>query len=189
MGIITEELKPTRTMIDDTEFVRTKNNRTDRDSSMELVFGHGTLALSEKCIFYRTSQSGQRSVTIIPFKSVDSFSVQTRKFNLLLVVGVVMVLLAVGSGLWLLSSAAPGQPFGFPQGSTLVSLPLRQFWGPILSLICGSIFLVTYSIHRRLELMICTACGNNRVRVLLPIKVSDSVEQFVAGLETQLRAA
>ncbi len=186
MGIITEEAKPTRIMLDNTEFVKTKKYK---DSSMELVFGRGALALSEKCVFYKDTRSGQRTVTIIPFKNIDSFSIQTRKLNSLLVIGVVLVLLALGSSFWLLSSATTAQPFGFPQSSALVSLPLERFWAPSLSLICGFIFLVTYSFHRRLELMICTASGNNRVRVFLPIKVSESVDQFAAGLETQIRAA
>ncbi|HVN82885.1 MAG TPA: hypothetical protein VMW38_28135 [Terriglobia bacterium] len=186
MGIMTEEAKPTRVMLDDTEFVRTKKYN---DHPMELVFSRGTLALSEKCIFYKDNRAGQRTVTIIPFKNIDSFSIQTRRFHFILVVGVTLLLLALGSSIWLLSSAATVQPFQFPHSFSFVSVPLERVWAPALLLICGVIFLVTYSIHRRIELMICTASGNNRVRVLLPVKVSDSVKQFVAGLETQIRAA
>ena len=186
MGIITEQLKPTRTVIDDTELVRTNN---DRDSSMELVFGHGTLALNEKCVFYKTSHSGHRAVTIIPFKNIDCLSVKTCKSNALLAFGAFFVLLAVSSGLRLLWLAASGQPFELLHSYTMVSLSLRQFWLSFLSLVCGFMLLLTYSIYRRVELMICTAYGNNRVKVLLPIRVCDSVEQFVIGLETQIRAA
>ena len=186
MGIITEETKPSRALLDQTEFVRTKRYK---NPPMELVYGRSTLALSEKCVFYKDTRSGQRVVTIIPFKNIDSFAIQIRRFDLFLVVGVVLVLLALGSGLWLFSSVAAAQSFGFPQGSVLASPLLKRFWAPSLTLICGFIFLVAYSIHRRLELMICTASGNNRVRVLLPIKISESVEQFVEGLETQIQAA
>ena len=186
MEIMTEEAKPSRTILDETEFVRTKRYE---DPSMKLVFGRSTLALNEKCVFYKNSRSGQLTVTIIPFKNIDSFSIRICRFDSLLVVGVTLLLLALGSCLWALSSTATMQPFGSPNGLSLHSLPLKHFWAPSLSLICGFISLVMYSIYRRIELMICTTSGNGRVKVLLPIKVSDSVEQFVASLETQIKAA
>ena len=185
MGIMTEEVKPSRAMLDDTEFVRTKRYE---EPSMKLVFGRGTLTLSEKCVLCRNTRSAQRTVTVIPFKNIDSFSIQIRRSYSLLVVGVVLLLLALGSGLWVLSTAAMAQPAGYTQSSPPVSPLLKHFLAPSISLACGFIFLVTYSIYRRIELMICSASGNNRVKVLLPIKLSDSVEQFVAALETQILA-
>lgn len=184
MGIITEESKPARVLLDNTEFVRTKRSP---ERPKELVLGRDSLALREKRVIYRNIQSGLKTVTIIPYKNIDSFCIQTRRLNSLLLAGVVMVLLAVGWGIWMVSALAPTQAFGSQQSSASLFLQLKPLWGPSLTLIGGFIFLVAYTVYHRRELIICTASGNNQVRVSLSRGVEDSVEEFVGALEAQMQ--
>ena len=184
MGIITEESKPARALLDNTEFVRTKRSP---ERPKEIVLGRDSLALKEKCVIYRSIESGLKTVTIIPYKNIDSFCIQTRRLNSLLLVGVVLVLLAVGWGIGMVSWLAPAQAFGSQQSSALLFLQLKPLWGPSLSLICGFIFLATYTVYHRLELVICPTSGNNQLKVSLSRRVEDSVEEFVGGLEAQMQ--
>jgi len=183
MGIITEDIKPTRnqTPVSTTEFVRTK---PFQDSSSTITSAKELLTVTNKCVIHRNVVSGQKMVNIIPLRSIDSFSIQTYRLKSVLVLAVDLLLTVAALGVWIfLLPLAKDKLF---HSATFVRPDFGLLWIPLVLLICGLISLVTYATYHQVELVIYTLSGNNQIEIALSSKIRNSVEAFVADIEAQM---
>jgi hypothetical protein len=199
MGIITETYStpPERTGLDEIELMRTKAEQAHSQASPAaeakgiqkrcptISYRSASLTLSDKCVVYRNVVSRGRVVTIIPFRSIDSFAVQTFKAKWLRSIATFFIVASILIGLAILSLLYGKYIFG--QFASFWTPDPRVAWLPFLFFVLGLAGFVAYALHSQTELVIYNRSGNNQVRLPLSGKMKDAVEQFVAAIEVQMR--
>jgi hypothetical protein len=184
MGIITEDLRSQRALLDNTEFVRPT---VSHEYTNQIVSGNESLSLSENCVIYRQLSSGKKVVKIIPFTNVDFFCLQTCKFKPLLTIGVSILVLAAVSGLCIYFIPIAGGLLDLSQTLPQVPSQISSFGAPVLFLIIGVILLLIYTIQSRVELVICTKSASNQIKMSASDHIKESLEKFVESIESQMR--
>ena len=112
--------------------------------------GGETLTLSGRCVIHRKNVSGRRVVTMIPLRSIDSFSIQPRKSGVLLVLSTSLLLSAAFAALWFLVFPLASQVL-FPPSDLSSSLEVSHLSTIALVAFAG---LVAYAVYSQAELVI-----------------------------------
>jgi hypothetical protein len=178
--------------LDAVEFVKTKGGQPGLDAgerlsdsihrpSPAIISGNRSLTLGDRYVVYRDIVTGQPIVTILPFWSIDSFSITTFRSRTMAITAVSCFLASVWA--WLHGPIVLGNTMFVSLWSHRLSV--HQLIGSLFLLV-GFIATAIYSAYPRPQLVIHNQSGKNKIRFVLPRGIDKPLEEFVTQVEAQM---
>jgi hypothetical protein len=178
--------------LDAVEFVKTKGGQPGLDAGQKLpdslqrpspaiISGNRSLTLGDRYVVYRDIVAGQPIVTILPFWSIDSFSVTVFRPRSMAIIAASCFLASVWA--WLHGPILVGNTMFVSLWSYRVSV--HQLIGALFLLV-GLIAATIYIAYPRPQLVIHNQSGKNKIRFVLPRRIDNALEEFVTQVEAQM---